>query len=79
MNVLISIEEPAKEQQRLKNLSKVFENRQNMDKIEQNILTLINKASGDELLSDEMLIDILTSSKLEANEMKEKLEKLEID
>ena len=60
-------------------MARLWENKLSLDQTEKTILSLIASAQGDQLVSDEQLIDALQNSKSEQQEMREKSDKLEQD
>ena len=79
LNIVVKIEEPAKEEQRKTNIEELFENKINMQNIENNILQLISNSKADDLLNDEKLINALQNSKKETDSIYFKIEKLSQD
>jgi dynein heavy chain len=76
LNIVVKIEEPVKDEQRQRNIKEFFENKNKQKATEDMILKLLNDSKGN-LLDDTVLIDTLQNSKLEAQEISEKMEKLE--
>jgi dynein heavy chain len=58
LNIVVKIEEPAKEEQRQKNIKEFFENKNKQKNTEDLILKLLQESKGD-LLDDEVLIETL--------------------
>ena len=58
LNIVVKIEEPAKEEQRQKNTKEFFENKAKQKNTEDLILKLLQESTGD-LLDDEVLIETL--------------------
>ena len=58
LNIVVKIEEPAKEEQRQKNIKEYFENKNKQKNTEDLILKLLQESKGD-LLDDEVLIETL--------------------
>lgn len=76
LNIVVKIEEPVKEEQRQRNINDFFENKNQQKQTEDAILQLLNDSKGN-LLDDSKLINTLQSSKQEAEEIAEKMEKIE--
>ena len=78
LNIVVKIEEPAKEESKQRNVKEFFDNKNRMKATEDLILQLLNDAKGN-LLDDEFLIETLQKSKVETAEIIEKLKKQEYD
>ena len=78
LNIVVKLEQPIKEEQRQRNIKEFFENKNKQKNTEDLILRLLYEAKGN-LLDDEFLIQTLQQSKIESNEIEEKLKKQEID
>jgi len=78
LSIIVQMEEPAKEQQRQRNIEEYILNKEKQKRTEDVILKLLNEAEGD-LLEDEVLIDTLQKSKVESKETEEKLRRQEHD
>lgn len=76
LNIIVKKEEPIKEEQKQRNIKEFFENKNKQKATEDLILKLLGSAEGN-LLDDEELINTLENSKKEAEEISEKMEKLE--
>ena len=74
LNIVVKMDEPIKEEQRIRNIKEFFENKNKQKKTEDQILKLLYEAKGD-LLNDEVLINTLQKSKLESQEIDERLKK----
>jgi dynein heavy chain, axonemal len=73
LNIVVKIEEPNKEEQRQKNIKEYFENKNKQKQTEDKILKMLSEASGN-ILDDQELINTLQMSKVESNEIQEKLQ-----
>ena len=78
LNIVVKIEEPNKEEQRQKNVKEFFENKNKQTATENKILKMLSEAQGN-ILDDEELINTLQMSKIESNEIEEKLKQQEIN
>lgn len=78
LNIVVKIDEPLKEEQRIKNIQLYFVNKNRQLETENLILKLLSESVGD-LLEDEILIDTLSKSKEEGQEIEETLKKLQYD
>ncbi|CAD8115295.1 unnamed protein product [Paramecium sonneborni] len=78
LNIVVKIEEPAKDEQRQRNIKEFFENKNKQKMTEDNILQLLQESKGN-LLDDEVLIDTLQRSKAESITIQDKLKKQEQD
>ena len=58
LNIVVKMDEPIKEEQRIRNIKEFFENKNKQKKTEDQILKLLYEAKGD-LLNDEVLINTL--------------------
>jgi len=58
-NIVVAKEEPQKEEQRISNINKLFENKMKTEATEKEILHLISSSKGDDLLRDEALVNAL--------------------
>jgi hypothetical protein len=73
LNVVVQQEEPEKEEQRIKNIKDLFENRASMERSEKQILQLINESNAEDLLNDEKLIEALQHSKKQTQSTQERI------
>ena len=78
LNIVVKIEEPAKEESKQRNVKEFYENKNRMKATEDLILQLLNESKGN-MLEDEFLIETLNKSKIESTEITEKLKKQEYD
>ena len=78
LNIVVKMDEPVKEELRVKNIKEFFENKNKQKATEDLILKLLYEAKGD-LLNDETLIQTLQKSKIEGIEIEEKIAKQEQD
>ena len=78
LNIVVKIEEPNKEEQRQKNVKEFFENKNKQTATENKILKMLSESQGN-ILDDEELINTLQMSKIESNEIEEKLKQQEIN
>ncbi|CAD8044294.1 unnamed protein product [Paramecium primaurelia] len=78
LNIVVKIDEPQKEEQRLKNIQQYFQNKDKLIQTETLILKLLSESTGD-LLENEDLIQTLSKSKDESIAIEEKLKSLEYD
>lgn len=76
LNIVVKKEEPIKEEQKQRNIKEFSENKRKQKETEDTILRLLGSA-GSNLLDDENLINTLKDSQKEAEEIAEKMEKLE--
>lgn len=58
LNIVVKMDEPVKEELRVKNIKEFFENKNKQKATEDQILKLLYEAKGD-LLQDEVLINAL--------------------
>ncbi|CAD8045721.1 unnamed protein product [Paramecium sonneborni] len=78
LNIVVKIDEPQKEEQRIKNIQSNFINKNKLIQTETLILKLLSESQG-ELLENEDLIQTLQKSKDESLSIEEKLKGLEYD
>ena len=62
LNIVVKIDEPIKEEHRIRNIKEFFDNKNKQKATEDQILKLLYEAKGN-LLDDEVLIDTLQKSK----------------
>ncbi|CAK86503.1 unnamed protein product (macronuclear) [Paramecium tetraurelia] len=78
LNVVVKIDEPVKEELRIKNIFYFISNQDKLIKTEDQMLELLSQAGGD-LLQNETIIIALQNTKDEGNNIEERIRKLETD
>lgn len=75
MNIIVKIDEPVKEEQRIRNIQEIFLNKIRISETSDIILELLSTAVG-ELLEDEKLVLSLENSKSTALEIDGRIKRL---
>ncbi|KRX01956.1 hypothetical protein PPERSA_07601 [Pseudocohnilembus persalinus] len=76
LNILVKVEDPEKESQRIQNIKALYDNQMGMEKSEQQILSLITQSQSESLLDDEKLIQALQTSQQDTLNCQKKIEEL---